>query len=57
MFFRNPLAHSCVMARIDVIKNLGGYRGILRIIQDHALWIKLLYKKFNIRNSEAVLMW
>ena len=54
MFLRNPLAHSCVMARTNVIKNLGGYPEDFKYVQDHALWIKVLYKKFNIRNSEAV---
>jgi len=41
---RNPFAHSCVMFRTILVKNLGGYDISVRYGQDYDLWLRCLPK-------------
>lgn len=40
LFRRNPFAHSCVMARTDLIRKVGGYDESIRYGQDYDLWLR-----------------
>lgn len=63
IFKRNPLAHSCVVFRTDLIKEAGLYNENIRYGQDYDLWLRLMPKTSfaNIpeflcfRNSEGTL--
>lgn len=41
MFYRNPFAHSCVLFRTDLIKNVGGYDNSIYYGQDYELWLRI----------------
>jgi len=48
MFRRNPFAHSCILARADLIKSLGGYDETIKYGQDYELWLRCFPKtKFH----------
>lgn len=40
----NPFAHSSVVFRTDLIRNLGGYNETVKYGQDYELWLRLLPK-------------
>lgn len=40
LFERNPFAHSCILARTDLIKSLGGYDENIKFGQDYDLWLR-----------------
>lgn len=40
LFRRNPFAHSCIMARTNLIKKVGGYNENIRYGQDYDLWLR-----------------
>jgi glycosyltransferase involved in cell wall biosynthesis len=45
---RNPFAHSCVVFRTDLIKELGNYNNDIYMGQDYELWLKCSpYCKFH----------
>ncbi len=39
---RNPIAHSSVVFRADIARQVGGYATDLRIAMDYALWLQLM---------------
>src|SRR3989339_2029793 len=39
LFRRNPFAHSCILARTDLIKEAGGYDEKIKYGQDYELWL------------------
>lgn len=41
MFRRNPFAHSTVMFRTQLIKQVGGYDAAIRYGQDYELWLRI----------------
>lgn len=54
-FWNNPFAHSTIMIRSEVLKELGGYRDIPRTLrcEDYDLWMRLYekgYRGYNLRN-------
>lgn len=51
MIRRNPFAHSCVMFRTDIIKNIGGYNEKIQYGQDYELWLRCseLTKFYNLQ--------
>lgn len=61
MLRRNPFAHSCVVFRTDITRNIGGYDESIRYGQDYELWLRcsLKTKFYNIqeflcfRNAES----
>ncbi len=61
MLRRNPFAHSCVVFRTDIIRNIGGYDESIRYGQDYELWLRCSLKtKFHniqeflcFRNAES----
>lgn len=61
MLRRNPFAHSCVVFRTDIIRNIGGYDENIRYGQDYELWLRCSLKtKFHniqellcFRNAES----
>lgn len=40
IFRRNPFAHSCILARTELIKRNGGYDEKIRYGQDYDLWLR-----------------
>lgn len=44
LFRRNPFAHSCILARTKLIKNLGGYNEKIKYGQDYELWLRCFPK-------------
>lgn len=40
LFRRNPFAHSCILAKTDLIKKIGGYDEKIRYGQDYDLWLR-----------------
>ena len=44
--FKNPLAHSTIMFRKDLIKKIGNYPGSFKYAQDYAFYLKA-FKKYN----------
>lgn len=42
LFFSNPMSHPAIMARKEVINEVGGYREEMRLSQDKDLWIRLI---------------
>lgn len=51
LFRRNPFAHSCILARTDLIKKVGGYNEEIKYGQDYELWLRCfsLTKFYNIQ--------
>jgi glycosyltransferase involved in cell wall biosynthesis len=51
LFRRNPFAHSCIMAKTELIKKVGGYNEKIKYGQDYELWLKCfpLTKFYNIQ--------
>ena len=49
IFKRNPLAHSCVVFRTELIKEAGSYDESIRYGQDYDLWMRL-FPKTNFAN-------
>lgn len=51
IFRRNPFAHSCIIAKIDLIKKVGGYSEKIKYGQDYDLWLRcsLITKFYNIQ--------
>lgn len=51
LFRRNPFAHSCILAKTELIKNINGYDEKIRYSQDYDLWLRLfpLTKFHNIQ--------
>lgn len=48
LFRRNPFAHSCILARADLIKSLGGYNEKVKYGQDYELWLRCFpHTKFH----------
>lgn len=44
LFRRNPFAHSCVLARTELIKSAGGYDEGMKYGQDYELWLRCFPK-------------
>ncbi len=44
LFRRNPFAHSCILARTDLIKSIGGYNESIKYGQDYDLWLRCFPK-------------
>lgn len=44
LFRRNPFAHSCILAKTDLLKNVGGYDESVRYGQDYDLWLRCFPK-------------
>ncbi|MFH0969698.1 MAG: glycosyltransferase [Patescibacteria group bacterium] len=44
LFRRNPFAHSCILARTDLIKSVGGYSEGIKYGQDYELWLRCFPK-------------
>lgn len=40
LFRRNPFAHSCILARTELLKSVGGYNEEIRYGQDYELWLR-----------------
>ncbi len=51
LFRRNPFAHSCIIAKTDLIKSAGGYDEKIKYGQDYELWLRCfpLTKFYNIQ--------
>jgi glycosyltransferase involved in cell wall biosynthesis len=56
LLFSNPLAHSSVMFRRDVIVNLGGYNENIRYAQDYNLWSRVSMAGYGIAQLEVPLI-
>jgi len=42
IFKKNPFSHSCVVARLDLMRKVGGYDDAVRYGQDYELWLRCL---------------
>jgi len=51
LFRRNPFAHSCILARTDLIKSARGYNEKIKYGQDYDLWLRCfpLTKFYNLQ--------
>jgi len=48
IFKKNPFSHSCVVARLDLVRKTGGYDEAIRYGQDYELWLRCLpFTKFH----------
>lgn len=41
ILYRNPIAHSSVLFRRDIVQSVGGYDNSLATMEDHDLWLKI----------------
>jgi len=53
--YRSPLNHPTVMMRTKVLRDVGGYPEKFNKLEDYALWINILQKKYILRNIPEVL--
>lgn len=44
LFRRNPFAHSCILAKTDLLRNVDGYNEKIRYGQDYELWLRCFPK-------------
>ncbi len=53
LFRRNPFAHSCILARTEILKSDGGYDEKIKYGQDYELWVRCfpLTKFYNLQES------
>jgi len=51
----NPVAHSSVLTRSDLVKKVGLYNGELRTCSDYDLWLRLLKYGYMANLEEAVI--
>lgn len=54
LFRRNPLAHSCILAKTDLIKSVGGYDEKIKYGQDYDLWLRC-FPETKIHNMQEFL--
>lgn len=56
LFRRNPFAHSCIVAKTNLIKKVGGYNEKIKYGQDYELWLRCvpLTKFYNLQESLCV---
>ena len=54
MFWNNSIIHSSVIARKDILIEIGGYRDV-HLSEDYDLWLRLLIAGKSIRQSRYVL--
>ena len=50
ILYRNPIAHSSVLFRRDIVQSVGGYDNSLATMEDHDLWLKI-----GVQNTIATL--
>lgn len=53
--YRSPLNHPTVMMRTKVLRDVGGYPERFNKLEDYALWVNILQKKYVLRNIPEVL--
>ncbi len=44
LFRRNPFAHSCILAKAELLKSVGGYDETIKYGQDYDLWLRCFPK-------------
>lgn len=54
--FRSPLNHPTVMIKTEVLRSVGGYPTEFNKLEDYALWVYLLNRKFNVKNISDILV-
>jgi glycosyltransferase involved in cell wall biosynthesis len=52
----NPLAHSSVMARTDLVRRAGGYDGRVAVCHDYDLWCRLAIEEARFANLPCILI-